>query len=67
LESNQPGAQEIRTVKLSVVYGDSEENKKFFKWTPSGTIQIGLLNKEAWSQFPLGAEVHVDFTPADKL
>lgn len=61
LESNKPDAQEIRTVKLSVVYGDTEENKRFFKWTPTGTIQIGMLNKEAWEQFPLGAEVHVDF------
>lgn len=62
LESNKPDAAELRSVKLSVVYGDSEENKKYFKWTPSGSIQIGMLNPEAWKQFPLGAEVYVDFS-----
>lgn len=62
LDSSKIGAEEIRTVKLSVVYNDTEENKKFFKWTPTGSIQIGMLNKAAWEQFPLGAEVYVDFT-----
>lgn len=64
LESNKPGAIELRSVKLAVVYGDSEENKKYFKWTPSGQITIGMLNPEAWQQFPLGAEVYVDFSLA---
>lgn len=62
LESSKPGSDELRSIKLSSVYGDSEENKKFFRWTPNGRIEIGLLNPEAWKQFPLGAEVFVDFT-----
>lgn len=64
LESSAPGADELRSVKLTAVYGDSEENKKFFKWTPNGRIEIGMLNPEAWKQFPLGAEIYVDFTLA---
>jgi hypothetical protein len=55
--------QEVRQVKLSVVYGDTEENKKYFKWTPSGQITLGLLNPEAWLHLQLGQEVYVDFTP----
>lgn len=58
------GQEELRTVHLSAVYDGSEENKKFFKWTPNGTISIGMLNQAAWEQFPLGREVYVDFTDA---
>lgn len=67
LESQKSGAEELRTIKLSAVYGDSEENKKFFRWTPSGSIQIGTLNPETWKHFPLGAEVYVDFHPVAPL
>ncbi len=65
LSGQGPDAQEIRSVKLSVVYGDSEENKKYFKWTPSGRIEIGMLNPEAWKEFELGREMYVEFFAAD--
>lgn len=55
---------ECRTVKLSAVADGSEDNKKFFRYTPSGNISIGILNPEAWKGFELGAEYYVDFTPA---
>ena len=64
-ETRLNGTEELRSVKLAAVYGDSEENKKFFRWTPNGRIDIGMLNQEAWKQFPLGAEVYVDFTLID--
>ncbi len=38
-----------------------EENKKFFRYTPSGQISIGTLNPAAWQQFELGKEYYVDF------
>jgi hypothetical protein len=57
---------ECRTVKLTAVYDNSEENKKFFRYTPNGQITIGLLNPEAWQSFALGEEYYVDFTPAKK-
>lgn len=63
LSGSGPDAQEIRSVKLSVVYGDSEENKKYFKWTPSGRIEMGMLGPEAWKAFELGKEMYVDFVP----
>jgi len=66
LEGKQ-GSEELRSVRLVAVTGDSEENKKFFRWTPNGRIDIGILNPEAWKQLPLGAEVFVDFTVVEDL
>jgi len=56
--------EELRSIKFNVVVDGSPENKEFFKWTPSGQIQLGTLNRNAWEQFPLGAEMYVDFTSA---
>lgn len=56
--------EELRTIKLTAVYSDSPENKQFFKWTPNGSISIGVLNQEAWKQFELGKEYYVDFSDA---
>ena len=65
LQHTNEGERECRNVRLTAVYGDSEENKRFFQFTPNGTIQIGLLREETWKQFELGKEYYVDFTPAD--
>lgn len=64
LQGSSSEQVECRTVKLQAVYDNSEENKRFFKYTPNGQITIGLLNPEAWKQFELGKEYYVDFTPA---
>ena len=50
-------------VKLVPVTGGSVENEEFFKYTPYGEINIGLLNKEAVKEFSPGAEVYIDITP----
>lgn len=44
---------------------DTEENKAFWKYTPSGFIQMTITNPAAVSQFKEGAEYYIDFTPAD--
>src|SRR5262245_58958806 len=57
---------EMRTVILSPVYGNSDpthENTKFLNATPSGKIELGTINPEAWGAFELGSEVYIDFTP----
>lgn len=51
-------------IRLNPVIGSSPENAEFFKWTPSGTIQLDCLNPQATSQFKVGQEYYVDFTPA---
>ena len=56
--------EEVRKVKLNVVVDGSPENKEFFRWTPSGQIDLGTVNRKAWEQFPLGREVYVEFSDA---
>lgn len=57
--------KELRTLKFSPVTGGSDENQRFFAWTPGGQLQLGLLNPEAWTQFELGKEYYLDFTVAE--
>lgn len=48
-------------VTLSPVYSGSDENKTFFAYTPSGSIQLGTVNPAASEQFVIGREYYVDF------
>lgn len=48
-----------KTVKLCPVTSGSEENNIFFKWTPSGRIEIGTFNP--FIEFVPGREYYVDF------
>lgn len=50
-------------VKLTPVYGGSEENDKFFSLTPYGQIEVGTINPNV--EFEPGKEYYVDFTPAN--
>lgn len=59
------GDKELRTLTFYPVTSNSEENKKFFEWTPSGKLDLGVLSQYAWGQFELGKEYYLDFTPAD--
>jgi hypothetical protein len=56
----------VCSIELAAVTGGSDENKSFWKWTPSATIKMQCLNPEASEQFVPGAEVYVDFTPIPK-
>ncbi len=54
----------VSSITLAPVYGDSPENKDFFKWTPSGAITLGTINPTAAAAFELDKEYYVDFTRA---
>lgn len=54
------------TIKAWPVTNGSEENQEFFRWTPSGKIELGTVNKAVADQFQIGKEYYVDFTPADE-
>ena len=54
----------LKFVKLAPVTGGSPENEKFFKYTPSGTIEMGTINPSVAEQFKPGTTFYVDFTPA---
>lgn len=56
----------LKSASLQPVTGGSPENANFFKWTPSGQIQLGTINPEAAKLFVPGREFFVDFTPADQ-
>jgi len=51
-------------VKLAPVSGTSEENKAFFKATPSGEVTFLTINENAADQFVLGQSYYIDFTEA---
>lgn len=62
--TRDPQSEELRSIKMIAVSDGSEENKRFFRWTPNGQINIGILNPEAWKQLELGKSYYVDFTEA---
>lgn len=56
---------EARSLIMAPVIGPPDsENGRFFAATPSGEIRLGVVAEEAWSQFELGKEYYLDFTPA---
>ena len=60
------GPIEKRTLNFTPVYGaGSEENKAFWDATPTGSLQLGVVNQDAWKQFELGKSYYLDFTPAE--
>ena len=58
------GENGTNSVRLQPVTGGSPENEAFYKWTPSGQIELSTINADAAAQFAPGAQFYVDFTPA---
>jgi hypothetical protein len=52
-------------VSLYPVSNGSEENEQFWKYTPSGKIELSIENPSAAERFEPGKEYYVDFTPAE--
>ena len=55
---------DLTTIILMPVCDGSEENKTFWKYTPSGEIKLGCCNPAASEKFVENAEYYVDFTKA---
>jgi hypothetical protein len=51
-------------ISLTPVINGSEENKKFFSYTPGGSIKLNVVNPSAAKEFEVGKEYYVDFTSA---
>jgi hypothetical protein len=49
-------------IKMSAVIDNSNENKEFFKATPSGFLAISCVNEKAAKSFELNGEYYIDFT-----
>jgi hypothetical protein len=58
------GSPVTAAVKLQAVASGSDENKTFWTYTPSGTIELSTINKDAAAQFEPGREYYIDFTEA---
>lgn len=60
-----------RTVKFQPVQSGSEENRKFYAATPSGSCEFTVSEQAAKSlgldAGKLGSEFYVDFTPVEKI
>lgn len=52
-------------VTLAPVTGGSAENDDFYKYTPSGSIQLNTINEGAATHFVVGEEYYVDFSRAE--
>lgn len=52
----------LRSVKLQPVTSGSPENELFYKWTPSGEINLSTINTNVAKEFIPGLEFYVDFT-----
>lgn len=54
-----------KAVILNPVAGGSEENKAFWKYTPSGKLEMTIDNPDATKHFKPGAECFIEFTFPD--
>lgn len=59
IEHTEVGAANL---KFRAVTSGSDENKQFFKWTPSGELSVATVNTEAAAQFEPGKEYYLDIT-----
>jgi hypothetical protein len=51
-------------LRFSAVTNGSVENDNFFKWTPSGQLNMGTINETAAAEFEVWKEYYLDFSPA---
>jgi hypothetical protein len=58
---------EMRTIVMSPVYSNdsNDPNKKFWDASPSGEIQLGTINPDAWRAFELDGLYEVTFRKID--
>jgi hypothetical protein len=64
IEKTKYGQDVMQTIKLNPVSSGSEENKMFWRYSPSGRIELGTVNAEAAAEFELGGEYYIDFSKA---
>ena len=53
------------TVEMLPVTSGSSENESFYRYTPSGKVELGTVNEAAANSFEIGKQYYLDFTPAD--
>ena len=43
----------------------NHENNKFWDASPSGKLELGMINPEAAAYFKIGKEYYIDFTASE--
>lgn len=51
--------------KFNAVHGDTGENKVFWQFTPSGSLEFQCMNRGDHPMFVVGAEYFLDIVPAE--
>ena len=49
-------------LEFLAVTSDSEENRTWSKWTPSGNIKMTITNPDIFGKFIPGKKYYLDFT-----
>lgn len=62
---SKSGTEEQRSYKFSAVVGPSEEDKKFWRWSPGGALTLNCVNPAVFGQFEVGKSYYLDFVPAE--
>lgn len=57
------GKTESERLILVAVYGDTEENKQWSKWTPNANFTLTISNPDAIGKVSSGHEYFVDLIP----
>ena len=66
VDNKSVGKVEKRTLNFTPVYGSgSKENGAFWDATPTGSLQLGIVNQDAWEHFELDKSYYLDFTPVE--
>lgn len=50
-------------VELTPVVGDTEENERFFRYTPYGKLTMGLVNPETAAAIEVGKTYYLELVP----
>jgi hypothetical protein len=66
------GGTEIVQVKMAPIFegkdgvdGNTNENRMFSKYSPSGSFELMITNPDAFQQFEIGKNYYFDISPAN--
>lgn len=66
-KQDRTGEDQGVDISLMAVYANSPENAEWSKFTPSGSLTMNCVNENASSQFDVGREYYIDFTPCEVI